>query len=84
MQTHNLHTDIYTQTHKHLRIHAHTDTYKFYLENLGQGHGVGLQHSQRYHSMANVNIFKSHTLAFFASSHRFRDSHISIFVTLKM
>ena len=43
--------------------------WKFDLENLGKGHGV--QDSKWYTSMANINLYKLHTWAFFASSHRF-------------
>ena len=42
---------------------------KFDPENSGRSHR--LQHSQWSHFMANVNLYKSHTLAFYASSHRF-------------
>ena len=45
----------------------------FGLENLGQGHEE--QPSQWYHSMANINCYK--TRGFFASSHRVRDIHIT-------
>ena len=61
------------------QIHNNT---MFYLENEGQGHGV--KHSQWFHSIANINLYKSHTLAFFASSRRFRDINISKFVSVKM
>ena len=54
----------------------------FDLENEGQGQGV--QHAQRYHSMANINLYKSHTSALLTSPHRFRDIHISKFVTWKV
>ena len=47
----------------------------FDIENEGQGHGV--QHSQWFHSIANINLYKRHTRAFFASSHRFWDIYIS-------
>ena len=55
----------------------------FYLENEGQSHGVHLQWS---HSMANINVYKSHrpTRAFFVSSNRLRDIYILTFVTWKM
>ena len=33
------------------------------IENEGQGHGV--QHSQWFHSMANINLYKRRSLAFF-------------------
>ena len=33
--------------------------------------------------MANVNLYKSHTRVYFASSYNFRDIHISKFVTLE-
>ena len=52
------------------------------LEIEGKGHGK--HQSQWSHSMANINLYTSQTCAFFASSHRFQDSHISDFVTLKM
>ena len=45
-------------------------------ENEGYGRGI-------HHSMANINLYKSHAKAFFASSNRFRDTHISEFVILK-
>ena len=35
-------------------------------------------------SMDNINLYKSRTYAFFASFHRFPDTHISKFVTFKM
>ena len=54
----------------------------FDLENIGKGHGA--QHSQWSHSIANINLYKSHTWALFACSHRFRAIHISKFVILKM
>ena len=54
----------------------------FDLENEGQDRGV--QHSSWCYSMANVNLYKSHNRAFFASINCFRDIHISKFVTLKM
>ena len=54
----------------------------FDLENEGQGYEV--QHSQWFHSMANINLYKSHTLALLVSSQPFRDSHISKFVNMKM
>ena len=63
MKTHNLHTDTYTRTQTLTHTYACTDTYKLDLENLGQAQGV--QYSQCYHSMANMNLFKSHILAFF-------------------
>ena len=34
--------------------------------------------------MENINLYQNHTLAFFASSLRFRDIHISKFVISKM
>ena len=52
------------------------------LEHEGQSNVV--QHSTWQHSMTNANLYKSHMRAFFASSHRFRGIHISIFVTVKM
>ena len=42
---------------------------------------VTVQHSLWCHSMANVNLYKSHIGAFFAISHRFQNIHISKFVT---
>ena len=54
----------------------------FYLGNVGYSRGV--QQSIWTHSMAHINLYKSHTLALLASSHHFRDIHISKFVTLKM
>ena len=35
-----------------------------FLENLGQGHGM--QHLQWFHSMANINLYRSHTREFFS------------------
>ena len=52
------------------------------FEILGQGHGE--QHSQRSQSMANINLYKSHTRFFSSGSHRLRDIHSSEFVTFKM
>ena len=54
----------------------------FDLEIEGQGHGG--ERLQWSRSMGHINLYKSHTCAFFASSHRFRDIHISKFVILKM
>ena len=54
----------------------------FDLENESRAHGV--QHSRWSHSMANINLYRSHTWAFFSSFHLFRDILISKFVTLKM
>ena len=54
----------------------------FDLVNEGQGHWV--EHSQWFHSMANINLYESQTWAFFASSHRFRDVHISKCLTVKI
>ena len=53
-----------------------------YIEKFGQDHRV--QHSQCSRSMANINVYESHILAFFASSRRFRDIYISEFANLKM
>ena len=47
----------------------------FYRENLGQRRAV--QHSQWSHSMVNINLYKSHSMHFYTSSHRFQD--ITIF-----
>ena len=57
----------------------------FDLQNESQGHEV--QRSQWFHSMANINLYKSHTWAFCASSHRIPDIKYIIpnnFVTLKI
>ena len=54
----------------------------FDLESLYQGHGV--QHSLLFRSIANINLYKSRSLAFIVSAHRFRDINISKFQTLKM
>ena len=43
----------------------------FGLEYISQGHDV--QNLQWRHSMANVNLYKTRTWAFFASFHRFPD-----------
>ena len=51
----------------------------FDLDNEGQGHGV--QYSPWRHSTANINLCKSHIGTFFASYQRFRDIHISKFMT---
>ena len=51
------------------------------FHNLIHDHRV--QDSQWSHSMANIKLYKSPTWAFFASSHRFRNIHISKFVTSK-
>ena len=42
-------------------------------ENEGQGHGV--QHSQWFRSIENINLYKSHSWVYFAGSHRFKDIH---------
>ena len=49
----------------------------FDLANLGQG--LRAQHSQWWHSMANINLCKSHCTNFYVSSHRFRDIRFEIF-----
>ena len=54
----------------------------FDLENEGQSHGV--QQLPCCHSMANINLYKSHTWAFRVNSHRFQDIHISECAALKM
>ena len=46
---------------------------KFDRENLDQGHGV--QRSQWFHSMTNINFHKNHLWSFYACSQRFRDIH---------
>ena len=51
------------------------------LENFGNGHE--LPHLQWSQLTANINLCKSRSWAFFASSHSFQDIHISNFVTLK-
>ena len=51
------------------------------LEKIDQGHKV--QHLQWFHSIVNIDLFKSHTWAFFASTHPFRDIHISTFLPWK-
>ena len=51
-------------------------------ENEGQSDGV--QHSQWSHSMENINLYKRRTSQFVDSSHRFRNIHVSKFVTLNM
>ena len=43
-----------------------------------------MQNLQWYHSMANINFYKSHTWAFFVSSHSFPDIHFAKFVTIKI
>ena len=43
----------------------------FNIDYLGQGHVVDKR--DLHHSMANINLYKSCTWAFFASSHRFPD-----------
>ena len=48
----------------------------FDLENEGQSHGV--QHSQWSHSMVNINLYRSHTFAFFASSSFSRYSRLKM------
>ena len=57
-------------------------TEKFDLGNLDHDHVV--QQPQWPHSMANINLYKNHTSIFFNIYHRFRDIHISQFVTLKI
>ena len=52
----------------------------FDLQNLGQCND---QHSRRSHLMANIIIYNSRTLQFFASIHRFPGMSISNFMTLK-
>ena len=52
-----------------------------YLESEGQGHGV--QHSQWFHSIENIKLYKSQTWTFFASCHRFRDIYISKYLTFR-
>ena len=52
------------------------------FENFEQGHEV--EHLQWTYSIANIHFYKSHNWAFFADSRRFRDTHISNFVTMKM
>ena len=56
--------------------------FMFDLDNEGKVDGA--QHSQRSYLIANINLYKSSTWEFFASSHRVRDIHISKFVTLKI
>ena len=48
----------------------------FDLEVESQGHGI--QHLQWSHSMANMNLYESHTCAYFASSHISRYSRFKI------
>ena len=43
----------------------------FDLECLGQGCRV--QHSWRYHKVANINLCKSHTMRFYTNCHDFGD-----------
>ena len=44
-------------------------TEKFDFERLDQGHRV--QHLKWFHSMININLYRSHTWEFFVSSHHF-------------
>ena len=48
----------------------------FDLEYLGHGHRV-VKRRQWSYAMANIDLYKSHTRAFFARSRRFPDIHIS-------
>ena len=47
----------------------------FDLTNEGQGNTV--QHSQRRHSIMNINLGRSHRMHFCNSSHRFQDINVS-------
>ena len=49
----------------------------FDLENDCQGHGV--QYSHWRHSMANINVCKTHWTHFRVSIHRFQDINIQDF-----
>ena len=46
-------------------------TSRNFVTYIGQEHDT--QHSQWRNSMANIDLYKNRTLAFFASSHRFPD-----------
>ena len=54
----------------------------FDLENEGKGHRV--QHSQWYHSMANINLCKSHMMNFISLALTVFEILTFQFVTLKM
>ena len=48
-----------------------------YLENLSQGHVE--QHAQCFHSMANINVYKSCVRYCCANSRRFQDVNVQMF-----
>ena len=51
----------------------------FYYVNLGQGRGVQLEykHSQGCHLMASIDLYKSQSTYFYASSKSFQDINVS-------
>ena len=71
-----IHHDLFTMTYSPCPIHhdLFTMTYSPWP----------IHHDLSPNSMANINRYKTQTWAFFASSHRFRDIHISKFVILKI